>query len=211
MIIFALTVYRTLQSRRFRDGHGLLLSGSGLLDLVWRDGAIYFVTMALSNVGNIVTFYLLDDGLRGVLSTFAGWYVAQYEASALAGLKVICSISVTMMSRLMLNLYEAATPSTTADIPADLTRTVTMFFTTRLEGFHDELHENEYEAAPPRTVSSHGTISSSPRLSMGGGTTIASSTPRDWDPPNASQARQSQSSKEYNNEYTLNVLRSDPV
>ena len=73
MIIFGLTVYRTLQTRRFRDGRGLLLSGSGLVDLVWRDGAMYFVVMAMSNVANIVTFYLLTDGLRGVLSTFAGW------------------------------------------------------------------------------------------------------------------------------------------
>ena len=46
MIIFGLTVYRTLQTRRFRDGRGLLLSGSGLVDLVWRDGAMYFVVMA---------------------------------------------------------------------------------------------------------------------------------------------------------------------
>ena len=75
MIIFGLTVYRTLQTRRFRDGRGLLLSGSGLVDLVWRDGAMYFVVMAMSNVANIVTFYLLTDGLRGVLSTFAGWCV----------------------------------------------------------------------------------------------------------------------------------------
>ena len=73
MIIFGLTIYRTLQTRRFRDGRGLLLSGSGLVDLVWRDGAMYFVVMAMSNVANIVTFYLLTDGLRGVLSTFAGW------------------------------------------------------------------------------------------------------------------------------------------
>ena len=73
MIIFGLTVYRTLQTRRFRDGRGLLLSGSGIVDLVWRDGAMYFVVMVMSNVANIVTFYLLTDGLRGVLSTFAGW------------------------------------------------------------------------------------------------------------------------------------------
>ncbi|KZV68351.1 hypothetical protein PENSPDRAFT_610098 [Peniophora sp. CONT] len=195
MIIFGLTVYRTLQTRRFHDGRGLLLSGSGLLDLVWRDGAIYFVTMALANVANIVTFYLLTDGLRGVLSTFAG------------------CISVTMMSRLMLNLYEAATPASTMNsVPADLTRTVTMFFTTRLDGLHDEMYEREYEAAP-ETVDSHGTTTSGQAPSSGGDTTLAPSTPRnwDWEPPDTPKPRGSRSLKEHTDEYALSELPSDRV
>ncbi|KAF8874539.1 hypothetical protein BD779DRAFT_1566256, partial [Infundibulicybe gibba] len=46
--------------------------------------------MALSNLANILTFYFCGPFLRGGLSTFS------------------TSISVTMMSRLMLNLHETA-------------------------------------------------------------------------------------------------------
>ncbi|VDC07461.1 unnamed protein product [Peniophora sp. CBMAI 1063] len=195
MIIFGFTVYRTLQTRRYRDGRGLRLNGSGLLDLVWRDGALYFVVMAMSNVGNIVTFYVLSDGLRGVLSTFAG------------------CISVTMMSRLMLNLYEAATPASTMNgAPADMTRTVTMFFTTRLDGLDDDVYDNDYEAAP-ETVDSHGTTTSGAAPSTGGETTLAPSTPRNWnwEPPDTPKPSRSRSSKEDADEYALNELRRDHV
>nr|GAT51855.1 predicted protein [Mycena chlorophos] len=58
-----------------------------LLGLLIRDGAIYFLAMATANLGNILTFYLTNDLLRGCLSTFAS------------------CLSVTMMSRLMLNLH----------------------------------------------------------------------------------------------------------
>ncbi|KAF7289760.1 hypothetical protein MIND_01349700 [Mycena indigotica] len=58
-----------------------------LLTLLVRDGAMYFVAMASANLGNILTFYLCDDLLRGSLSTLAS------------------CLSVTMMSRLMLNLH----------------------------------------------------------------------------------------------------------
>ena len=138
-----------------------------------------------------------------------------FHMLAIAGLSMIHSVSVTMMSRLMLNLYEAATPASTMDgIPADMTRTVTMFFTTRLDGLQDEMYETSYEAAP-ETINSHGTITSLPARSSGGETTLAPSTPRNWnwDPPDTPKPPpQSTSLRGDNNEgYPLNELRSDHV
>ncbi|KAF7324209.1 hypothetical protein MKEN_00644200 [Mycena kentingensis (nom. inval.)] len=84
LIVVAL-LYKSLQTAR-RDQ----LSGkrdATLLGLLIRDGSVYFVVMATANLGNIMTFYLADDILRGCLSTLAS------------------SLSVTIMSRLMLNLH----------------------------------------------------------------------------------------------------------
>jgi len=117
--IFSLTVYHTIKTRNFANRRGPLLSGNGIIDLVYRDGAIYFITMASANSANILTFILLPDALRGTLSTFAG------------------VISVTMMSRLMLNLYEAATPPSNSTTGPDMT--ATMLFTTRIDA-HSYYH-----------------------------------------------------------------------
>ncbi|THH18674.1 hypothetical protein EW146_g2338 [Bondarzewia mesenterica] len=96
MIIFGLTVARTYQHRDVRTwSRGMGPRNTGLMQLFLRDGALYFVMMALANLLNILTFYLAPPILKGVLSTFS------------------TCISVTMMSRLMLNLHEAvAAPST---------------------------------------------------------------------------------------------------
>ncbi|KAF8997738.1 hypothetical protein BDQ17DRAFT_1411320 [Cyathus striatus] len=68
-----------------------------LLSLVLRDGKVFYIMLtifdsaiALANLSNILTFYLCGPFLRGALSTFAS------------------SISVTMMSRIMLNLHQNA-------------------------------------------------------------------------------------------------------
>ncbi|KAK7455229.1 hypothetical protein VKT23_011102 [Stygiomarasmius scandens] len=52
-------------------------------------GSLYFVVVALSNMINILTFYLTEPAFRGALTTFAS------------------CVSVTMMSRLILNLRAA--------------------------------------------------------------------------------------------------------
>ncbi|KAJ7274817.1 hypothetical protein C8J57DRAFT_1312801 [Mycena rebaudengoi] len=62
-------------------------TGITLLGVLIRDGAIYFGVMAAMNLANIMTFYFASPLLRGCLSTFAS------------------SMSVTLMSRLMLNLH----------------------------------------------------------------------------------------------------------
>ncbi|KAJ3801772.1 hypothetical protein GGU11DRAFT_875083 [Lentinula aff. detonsa] len=67
----------------------VIAKASNLL-LFLRVGSIYFGVMALANLVNISTFYYPDPFLRGALCTFAS------------------SMSVTMMSRLMINLHKIA-------------------------------------------------------------------------------------------------------
>ncbi|TFK31907.1 hypothetical protein BDQ12DRAFT_566085, partial [Crucibulum laeve] len=89
-IIFGLTIFKTWQTRREHTVTGINIP---LASLILRDGKYLFSAkhvMALANLANILTFYLCGPFLRGGLSTFAS------------------SISVTMMSRLMLNLHEGA-------------------------------------------------------------------------------------------------------
>ncbi|KAF8997734.1 hypothetical protein BDQ17DRAFT_1283761 [Cyathus striatus] len=86
-MIFSFTLYRTWTTRRDR---GVTRIQDPLLSLVLRDGALYYAAMALANLSNILTFYLCGPFLRGALSTVAS------------------SISVTMMSRIMLNLHQNA-------------------------------------------------------------------------------------------------------
>jgi len=87
LLIFSLTLRKTWKARK---DHSITGINVPLISLILRDGAIYFAVMALCNLSNILTFYLCGPFLRGGLSTFAS------------------SISVTMMSRLMLNLHETA-------------------------------------------------------------------------------------------------------
>ncbi|KAJ7698014.1 hypothetical protein B0H17DRAFT_1050994 [Mycena rosella] len=61
--------------------------GYAILYLMQRDGAFYFVAMTLANLSNIISFYVGGPFAKGGLSTFA------------------TSVSVTMTSRLMLNLH----------------------------------------------------------------------------------------------------------
>lgn len=87
-LIFSLTVYHSWRTRRqyFLPGRNV----PPLLTLVLRDGVLYFSVMALANLSNILTFYIGGPYFRGGISTLAS------------------SVSVTMMSRLMLNLHETA-------------------------------------------------------------------------------------------------------
>lgn len=86
-ILFSLTLYKTLKERKDNRITGINID---LVSLILRDGCMYFAVMALCNLANILTFYLCGPYLRGSLSTFAS------------------STSVTMMSRMMLNLHETA-------------------------------------------------------------------------------------------------------
>ncbi|KAF9549075.1 hypothetical protein CPC08DRAFT_699538 [Agrocybe pediades] len=86
-IIFTLTILKTWKARREHRITGVTIP---LISLILRDGAIYFAVMALCNFANILTFYFGGTFLRGGLSTFSS------------------AISVTMMTRLMLNLHETA-------------------------------------------------------------------------------------------------------
>ncbi|THH16613.1 hypothetical protein EW146_g4064 [Bondarzewia mesenterica] len=110
MVIFGLTVARTYQHRDVRTwSGGLGRRNTGLVQLFLRDGALYFATITLANLLNILTYYLAPPMLKGGLSTFS------------------TCISVTMMSRLMLNLHEAVA------VPPTLFTTREIAFATRRE------------------------------------------------------------------------------
>lgn len=82
-IIFAFTILYA---------HRSTIHGANLHTLIVRDGAMYFGVMAVANLANISTYYLVDywPFLPGALATFSN------------------CISVTMISRLILNLHEHA-------------------------------------------------------------------------------------------------------
>ncbi|KAJ6571478.1 hypothetical protein B0H19DRAFT_1130076 [Mycena capillaripes] len=84
VVIFLALFYKSFQTRADSP---TLRWHSPLLTLLIRDGAIYFVIMALMNLANILTFYIAGPLLRGCLSTMAS------------------CMSVTLASRLMLNLH----------------------------------------------------------------------------------------------------------
>ncbi|KIM84273.1 hypothetical protein PILCRDRAFT_818609 [Piloderma croceum F 1598] len=87
-LIFVLTVLKTYKGRHRH--HFISMRRINIVSLVLRDGATYYAVMALANLANILTFYLARPMLKGCLTSFAS------------------CISVTMMSRLMLNLHSAA-------------------------------------------------------------------------------------------------------
>ncbi|KAF8841089.1 hypothetical protein BDN67DRAFT_967566 [Paxillus ammoniavirescens] len=88
-LVFFLTLRKTfktcLRSGLFSPGKKL-----SLMALVCRDGAIYYAAMVLANLANILSYYVAPPLMRGGLSTFAS------------------CVSITLLSRLMLNLHKTA-------------------------------------------------------------------------------------------------------
>ncbi|KAI0791985.1 hypothetical protein C8Q75DRAFT_613859 [Abortiporus biennis] len=87
LLIFSLTVIKTKCTARYQVGRGVLES---IAHVILRDGALYFAVMACANIANTLTFYILPLELGGSLTVFAS------------------SISVTLISRLSINLYKEA-------------------------------------------------------------------------------------------------------
>ncbi|KAH9983164.1 hypothetical protein BJV74DRAFT_50760 [Russula compacta] len=112
-LIFALTLARTLKMRKMHD-MVISVTGRGLMDIVLRDGALYFAVMALANSVNILTFYFATPTLKGAFSTNAA------------------CISTSLCSRLVFNLYEVATPDDTVSISSSEPMS-TILLTTRIE------------------------------------------------------------------------------
>ncbi|KAG0702181.1 hypothetical protein DFH29DRAFT_999556 [Suillus ampliporus] len=87
LLIFVLTVYKTCKTR------GLLrlslVTRRNIVDVIFHDGVMYFGGMTLINLPNIVTYYCGSPVTRGNLTTFTS------------------CISVTLISRLMLNLHKS--------------------------------------------------------------------------------------------------------
>ncbi|KAL5476769.1 hypothetical protein ACEPAI_2955 [Sanghuangporus weigelae] len=77
-VIFTLTLVKAIAIWK--------LGTRRLFHVLVRDGTIYYLVLAMANLSNILTFLIGEPVLRGVSTTFAN------------------AISVTMLSRLMLNL-----------------------------------------------------------------------------------------------------------
>ncbi|KAH9852454.1 hypothetical protein C2E23DRAFT_825569 [Lenzites betulinus] len=114
LMVFSLTVGKTF---RERNRQRVTSGRHDIISLILRDGSMYFAVMASVNFANTLTFYFLEPLLRGCLSTFAS------------------SVSVTMMSRLMLNLQGSATGraalASSSLYPSTSDNSTTMLFTSR--------------------------------------------------------------------------------
>ncbi|KZV63849.1 hypothetical protein PENSPDRAFT_197901 [Peniophora sp. CONT] len=126
IVAVVLTAYASWRTHRESQA----AKGSMIVNVLLRDGAIYFVVMAAANLANILTFIISPPILKGVLSTLAS------------------SISISMMSRLILRLHDAAlgSPSTTLiDQPLEQMPSVGMVFATSFEAVDDDLTDEEGE------------------------------------------------------------------
>ncbi|EEB90906.1 hypothetical protein MPER_10825 [Moniliophthora perniciosa FA553] len=81
-LIFLLALWKAFKTRR--------APRIPLLAVLIRDGAAYFGAMSLANLANILTLYFTDSETRGFME-----YMTSY-------------ISVTLTSRMMLRLHQAA-------------------------------------------------------------------------------------------------------
>lgn len=86
LFIFILTMYRIYKT------WGLLrlslVSRRNIIDIMFNDGVMFFGAMTVSNIPNILSYYSSSVGLRGSFCAFTS------------------CISVTLISRLMLNLHQ---------------------------------------------------------------------------------------------------------
>ncbi|KII90487.1 hypothetical protein PLICRDRAFT_39043 [Plicaturopsis crispa FD-325 SS-3] len=92
MFIFDSTVFTLTCLKTYRGRFAHQLQGNMTVTaLMFRDGAVYYAVMALTNLANILTYYLANSILlRGVLTAFSN------------------CLSVTLISRLVLNLHKTA-------------------------------------------------------------------------------------------------------
>ncbi|KAF7343235.1 hypothetical protein MVEN_01754900 [Mycena venus] len=127
VMIFCLLFYKSLQTRR---DSGLRWSQIPLLSLLIRDGSIYFVLMATVNLANILTSYIAEPLLVSCLSTFAS------------------NMSVTMMSRLMLNLHSVDSRAGIFSTSTPCATSITELDTLRTHDLERSAH-----IAPPRPKS----------------------------------------------------------
>ncbi|KAJ7115128.1 hypothetical protein C8R43DRAFT_1156330 [Mycena crocata] len=101
-LIFILTIFNAYLTRRRLGIHAE--ANMPIHTLIVHDGAMYFAAMALANLANISTFAIHGHFVPGSLATFA------------------TGVSVTMVSRLMLNIHETAAAS--ASSPTHLSMSI---------------------------------------------------------------------------------------
>ncbi|KAJ3828221.1 hypothetical protein F5880DRAFT_1531801 [Lentinula raphanica] len=88
VLLFGLAVRNAFTTRQELHMIRHLKFHASLRVILLRDGAMYFGVMTLVNLANILTYYLLEDCMRGGLAPFTS------------------SSSVTLVSRMMLNLHQ---------------------------------------------------------------------------------------------------------
>ncbi|ESK94705.1 hypothetical protein Moror_14264 [Moniliophthora roreri MCA 2997] len=88
VLLFGLALHNAFKTRRDLKLLRMLKNRVSLKVILLRDGAMYFGVMMLTNLVNILTYYTAEGCMRGGLAAFAS------------------SLSVTLTSRLMLNLHE---------------------------------------------------------------------------------------------------------
>ncbi|KAJ7046056.1 hypothetical protein C8F04DRAFT_1387727 [Mycena alexandri] len=102
-IIFGLTIYNAYQTRRHM-GH----VNMPIHRLIVRDGAMYFGAMALANLTNIITFLVrVSSPLSSRVDLFTQIQVGGIGIPGSLATFATC-MSVTCMTRLMLNLHQRA-------------------------------------------------------------------------------------------------------
>ncbi|KAG1843090.1 hypothetical protein C8R48DRAFT_736949 [Suillus tomentosus] len=84
LLIFVLTIFKAWKTRGLRFS---LISRRDLLNVIFQDGVMYFAGMTLVNLSNILTYLCGSEILKGNLGSFT------------------TCMSVTLISRLMLNLH----------------------------------------------------------------------------------------------------------
>ncbi|KAH8836158.1 hypothetical protein DL96DRAFT_1703090 [Flagelloscypha sp. PMI_526] len=124
--IIVLTLYRSRQAT-FQYG---VRHKVPLVQLIVRDGSVYFCVMLFANLANILTFYLASARIRGGLSTFAS------------------AVSVSMMSRLMINLHKNASHilDPTSQQPPNVTHTLNFHLKTQVSDGLDSATMERTEA-----------------------------------------------------------------
>ncbi|GAW07861.1 hypothetical protein LENED_009881 [Lentinula edodes] len=104
-MLFVMTLHKAYKTRYELRQERLRIP---LVVIILRDGSIYFGVMALANLINISTFYYPDVRLAYILELQRYLAEAKYAQPFLRG--ALCtfasSMSVTIMSRLMLNLHQ---------------------------------------------------------------------------------------------------------
>ncbi|ESK82162.1 hypothetical protein Moror_14478 [Moniliophthora roreri MCA 2997] len=101
-LIFLLACYKAYQTRKEFE---MFKARLPLTNIVIRDGALYFWAMSMANLANILTFYVSFTEMRiRILTFYSDAYPQPFMRGGLASMA--SSISVTLVSRLMLNLHE---------------------------------------------------------------------------------------------------------
>ncbi|KAJ7114371.1 hypothetical protein C8R44DRAFT_984389 [Mycena epipterygia] len=105
IIVMGLTLWRAYTLNRT-----IGLGTGSLLGVLVRDGVAYFGMICLVNIANIILFYTGDVRVFSLSFERVGLMGCLYPQTLMAAslAKFACAISVTMASRLILNLQDAA-------------------------------------------------------------------------------------------------------